>query len=73
MRGLPKQYKLIAHIPIMRDTAENDVEEGLIAYQPVENERTIVEFCIVCSVITLALWVGGLFLINYLFDKKKWI
>ena len=57
----------------MRDTAENDVEEALIAYQPVENERVIVAFCIICSVITLTLCVGGLFLINYLFDKKTWI
>ena len=73
MRALPKQYKLIAHIQIMRDTAENDVEEGLIAYQPVENERAILGFCIICVVITLTLCAGGLFLINYLFDKKTWI
>jgi hypothetical protein len=73
LRGLPKQYKLIAHIPIMRDTAENDVEEGLITYEPVENERAIVAFCIVCVIVTLSLCVGGLFLINYLFDKKTWI
>jgi hypothetical protein len=57
----------------MSDTAENDLEQGLIAYQPVENERAIVVFCIVCSIITLGLCVGGLFLINYLFDKKTWI
>lgn len=57
----------------MRDTAENDVEEGLIAYQPVENKRAIMAFCIVCVIVTLALCVGVLFLINYLFDKKTWI
>ena len=57
----------------MRDTAENDVEEGLIAYQPVENERAIVVFCIIYSVVTLSLCVGALFLINYLFDKNTWI
>ena len=57
----------------MRDTAENDVEEGLIEQPPVENERVILGFCIVCVVVTLGLCVGGLFLINYLFDKKTWI
>jgi hypothetical protein len=57
----------------MRDTAENDVEEGLIAYQPVENQRAIMAFCIVCVLVTLGLCVGALFLINYLFDKKTWI
>jgi hypothetical protein len=57
----------------MRDKAENDLEEGLIEQPPVENERAIVVFCIVCSIITLGLCVGALFLINYLFDKKTWI
>ena len=57
----------------MRDTAENDIEEGLITYEPVENERVILGFCIVCVVVTLGLCVGGLFLINYLFEKKTWI
>ena len=57
----------------MSDTAENDLEEGLIAYQPVENERVILGFCIVCVFVTLGLCVGALFLINYLFDKKTWI
>ena len=52
---------------------KNDVEEGLIAQPPVENERAIVACCIVCSLITLTLCAGGLFLINYLFDKKTWI
>ena len=70
---MPNQYKLIAYIPIMRDTAENDVEEALIAYQPIENERVIVVFCVICIFVTLSLCVGGLFLINYLFDKKTWI
>jgi len=57
----------------MSDTAENDLEQGLIEQPPVENERAIVVFCIVCSIITLGLCVGGLFLINYLFDKNTWI
>jgi hypothetical protein len=57
----------------MRDTAENHLEEPLVAYEPVEDQRVIVAFCIVCVVITLGLCVGGLFLINYLFDKKTWI
>ena len=57
----------------MRDTAENDVEEALIAYQPVENQRAIMAFCIICVLVTLGLCVGGLFIINYLFDKKTWI
>ena len=57
----------------MSDTAENDLEQGLIEQPPVENERAIVVFSIVCSIITLGLCVGGLFLINYLFDKKTWI
>jgi hypothetical protein len=57
----------------MRDTAENDVEEGLIEQPPVENQRAIMAFCIVCVLITLGLCVGALFLINYLFDKKTWI
>ena len=57
----------------MSDTAENALEEGLIAYQPVENERVILGFCIVCVFVTLGLCVGALFLINYLFDKKTWI
>lgn len=70
---MPKQYKLIAHISIMRDTPENDVEERLIAYQPVENERVIVIFCVICVFVIVALCAGGLFLINYLFDKKTWI
>ena len=52
---------------------EDNLEEGLIEQPPVENERAIVACCIVCSVITLTLCVGGLFLINYLFDKKTWI
>ena len=52
---------------------KNDLEEGLIEQPPVEDERAIVAFCIICSVITLALCVGGLFLINYIFDQKTWI
>lgn len=66
-------HKLITYIQIMRDKAENDLEEGLIEQPPVEDERVIVVFCIVCSIITLGLCVGGLFLINYIFDKKTWI
>lgn len=57
----------------MRDTAENDVEEGLIEQPPVENQRAIMAFCIICVLVTLGLCVGALFLINYLFDKKTWI
>lgn len=57
----------------MSDTAENDLEQGLIEQPPVENERVILGFCIVCVVVTLGLCAGGLFLINYLFDKKTWI
>lgn len=55
------------------DMDKNDMEEGLIDRPPVENERAIVACCIICSVITLTLCAGGLFLINYLFDKKTWI
>jgi hypothetical protein len=53
---------------------KNDVEERLLNGRPhVENERALIAFCILCSIITLALCVGGLFLINYIFDKKTWI
>ena len=52
---------------------KNDMEEGLIVQPPVENERAILAFCMICVVVTLGLCVGGLFLINYLFDKKTWI
>jgi hypothetical protein len=53
---------------------KNDVEERLLnGRPPVENERGILAFCVICVIITLALCAGGLFLINYLFDKKTWI
>jgi hypothetical protein len=52
---------------------EDNLEEGLIERPPVENERAIVVFCMICIFVTLALCVGAIFLINYLFDKKTWI
>ena len=51
---------------------ENDIEEGLIV-QPVGPYSTTSTFLTISAFIALGLVIGGILLINYLFEKKVWI
>lgn len=51
---------------------ENDIEEGLIL-QPVGPYWTTSTLLTISGVIGIGLIVGGILLINYLFEKKVWI
>ena len=51
---------------------ENDIEEGLIV-RPVGPYWTTSTMLTISAFIALGLVIGGILLINHLFEKKAWI
>lgn len=51
---------------------ENDIEEELIV-QPVGSYWTTSTLLTISALIAIGLIIGGILLINYLFEKKVWI
>ena len=51
---------------------ENDIEEPLIV-QPVVPYSTTSTMLTISALMALGLIIGGILLINYLFEKKVWI
>ena len=51
---------------------ENDIEQPLIV-QPVEPYCTTSTVLTISALIALGLIIGGILLMNYLFEKKVWI